>query len=57
MVDQSVRWRRSSRSSSSNCVEVSSAGEIRDSKDRSRRSLRVDVAALLASVRAGRFDV
>jgi hypothetical protein len=46
-----VKWRKSSKSGSqTNCVELSNAGLVRDSKNPSTR-LRVDLAGLLAFVK------
>lgn len=55
-----MKWRKSSRSgggdSSSTCVEVASTlGQVRDSKNIHGPTLRGNVPALVASVKAGRF--
>jgi hypothetical protein len=57
MMDEK-RWRKSSHSQATNsCIEVSDTlDELRDSKDPSGPTLRVNVAALLRAVKAGRFD-
>jgi hypothetical protein len=45
-------WRKASRSGSqTNCVEVSEAGLVRDSKNPAGPVLRVDLAGFIASVR------
>jgi hypothetical protein len=51
------RWRKSRRSTStSTCVEVAGTlDRVRDSKNPAGPTLRVDVAELVAAVRAGRF--
>jgi hypothetical protein len=51
------RWRKSRRSTgTANCVEVAGTlDEVRDSKNPAGPTLRVDVAELVAAVRAGRF--
>ena len=56
-----MKWRKSSRSGSdpveSGCVEVASnLGQVRDSKNVHGPTLRGDVTALVASVKAGRFS-
>ncbi len=56
-------WRKSSRSGSSNCVEVAITGrlvKVRDSKRRSRAVLRFSYAewrAFVAGVNGGEFDI
>jgi hypothetical protein len=52
-----TNWRKSSRSDEANgCVEVASTlGEVRDSKNPTGPTLRVDVAALVAAVKTDRF--
>jgi hypothetical protein len=52
-----TRWRKSSRSvNTTDCVEVSGTLDaIRDSKNPAGPVLRVDVAELVAAVRAGHF--
>jgi len=51
-------WRKSSRSTNtSTCVEVSRGLEkLRDSKDPTGATLRVDVAEFVRAVKLGRFD-
>jgi hypothetical protein len=53
-LDQAC-WRKSSRSSGQNgaCVELAYTGAIRDSKNRTGPTLRVDLNVLLAAVKAG----
>ena len=55
-----MKWRKSSRSGTNGqtgCVEVASTlGQVRDSKNVHGPTLRGDVAALVASVKAGRFS-
>jgi hypothetical protein len=47
-----VEWRKASRSgSTSNCVEVATAGLVRDSKNPSGPALRVDLPQFLAAVK------
>lgn len=47
-------WRKSTRSASqSNCVEVAAYGAVRDSKNPTGPVLSVDIAALVAAVKAG----
>jgi hypothetical protein len=57
----STRWRKSSYSGGnpqSSCVELSHRlDEVRDSKNPTGPTLRVDVAALVRAVKAGRFDL
>lgn len=51
-----VRWRKSTRSSGEDtCVEVTYDGAVRDSKNPGGPMLDVDLAGLLASVKAGRL--
>lgn len=52
-----TRWRRSSFSGGDggNCVELASAGAVRDSKNPDGPTLHVGLAGLLASVKAGRL--
>lgn len=48
------RWRKSSRSqNTTNCVEVSNLGAVRDSKNPAGPALRVDVVNLLATAKTG----
>jgi len=50
------RWRKSSRSSAqSTCVELSPHGKVRDSKNPTGPVLPVDLAPLLAAVKADRI--
>ena len=51
-------WRKAGRSQAvQNCVEVSGTlDHVRDSKNCHGPTLRVDVVALLAAVKAGRLD-
>jgi hypothetical protein len=53
-----IRWTKSSRSGggNENCVEVAH-DRIRDSKNPDGPMLAVDVARLVADVKAGRFDL
>ena len=52
----SARWRKSSFSNGGGqCVEVASVGAVRDSKNAAGPALVVNVDALLAAVKAGRF--
>jgi hypothetical protein len=55
---KATRWRKSLRShTEDNCVEVAhTLDAVRDSKNRDGRALVVDAAALLAAIKAGRFD-
>lgn len=56
MILEEPRWRRSSRSGETNCVEVSHhLDAVRDSKQPSV-SLAIDPSRLLDLVKAGRFD-
>ena len=49
-------WRKSTRSSSEGvCVELANAGAVRDSKNPVGPVLRVNLAGLLAAVKAGRI--
>lgn len=53
------RWRKSSRSQSqSNCVEVTltETAAVRDSKNPTGPTLRVDFLPMLAAIKAGRLD-
>jgi hypothetical protein len=50
-----ARWRTSSfTSSGADCVELSGAGRIRDSKNPAGPILRADLAALVKAVKTGR---
>ena len=50
-------WRKSSYSGDEgNCIEIASAGAMRDSKNPSGPTLRVDLSALLTIVKAGHLD-
>lgn len=51
-------WRKSSRSSGNNgnCVELASAGAIRDSKNPIGPALHAELGNLLAAVKADHFD-
>ncbi|MGH3864064.1 DUF397 domain-containing protein [Actinokineospora sp.] len=50
-----VVWRKASRSgSTSNCIQVSNTGQVRDSKNPSGGALSVDLAALVAAAKFGR---
>jgi hypothetical protein len=53
-----ARWRKSTHSGGNNgaCIELSSIGAIRDSKDPHGPALRADLSALVAALRAGRLD-
>lgn len=58
--DTRPAWRKSSHSGGNNgdCIEVANTlGELRDSKNPAGPTLLGDCAALLAEVKAGRFDV
>lgn len=47
------RWRKASRSANEgNCVEVASQGAVRDSKNPAGPVLSVDIATLVAAVKA-----
>jgi hypothetical protein len=52
------RWVKSSRSQSlQNCVEVTTTLDaLRDSKNRSGPTLRVDVSEFVRAIKAGHFD-
>jgi hypothetical protein len=50
-------WRTSSFSSSGgDCVELSGAGAVRDSKDPAAAVVRADLTTLMRAVKAGRLD-
>ena len=50
------RWRKSSFSSSGgDCVELSRAGAVRDSKNTDGPTLRADVKVLVVAVKEGRL--
>lgn len=52
-----VTWKKSSRSEgASNCIELAHAGKMRDSKNPAGPTLNVDLAGLLAAVKAGDLD-
>lgn len=53
-----ARWRKSSFSGGEGgeCIELTSLGAVRDSKNPMSPALRVDLAHLLAAVKRGRFD-
>ena len=51
------RWRKSSFSGQAGeCVELASAGAVRDSKNPGGPILSVDLRHLLTAAKAGRFD-
>ena len=54
----SEMWRKSSRSggNNGNCVEVSSKGRVRDSKNLAGPILTGDLTALVAAVKAGQIS-
>jgi hypothetical protein len=49
------RWRKSSFSGDTNCVELGSVGAVRDSKNPGP-VLTVGLSTLVAAVKTGRFD-
>jgi|SoiMetStandDraft_5_1073268.scaffolds.fasta_scaffold762974_2 hypothetical protein len=51
-----LRWRKSSRTESANCVELAWAGAIRDSKH-TTPVLRADLARFIATVKSGSLDL
>jgi hypothetical protein len=53
-----MRWRKSSYSAGNNgeCVEVSYAGAVRDSKNPAGPALRVDLGRMVAAARQGQLD-
>ncbi|HEX5401849.1 MAG TPA: DUF397 domain-containing protein [Pseudonocardiaceae bacterium] len=57
MTNGPHRWRKSSRSGSqTNCVELADTLDlVRDSKNPTGPSLRVEITALLVEVKSGRF--
>lgn len=57
MTNGPHRWRKSSYSGTeTNCVELAATlDRVRDSKNPAGSALRVDLAALLTGVKAGRF--
>ena len=57
-MSQDVRWVKSSRSggAAENCIELA-RDRVRDSKNPGGPTLDVDVARLVADVKAGRFDL
>jgi uncharacterized protein DUF397 len=57
-MNTKTTWRKSSYSTqTATCVELaSSLDRIRDSKDPSGPTLRVDVAGFVRAVKTGRFD-
>jgi hypothetical protein len=61
--DEPPRWRKSTRSSSGNCIEVAEQGDevwLRDSKSPAAAMLSFDRAAFAAfieGVKAGEFDL
>ena len=50
----SPRWRKSSFSGDTNCVELAHTGAVRDSKNPTGPILAVDVPALLAAIKVGK---
>jgi hypothetical protein len=50
------RWRRSSFSGDTNCVELAAWGAVRDSKNPAGPVLTANLPRLLATVKTGRFD-
>ncbi|HET9137986.1 DUF397 domain-containing protein [Actinophytocola sp.] len=51
-----ARWKKSSRTQgANNCVEVSSAGAVRDSKNPAGPVLRVNLCDLLDAIKEGRI--
>jgi hypothetical protein len=53
-----VTWRKSSHSGGNNgaCVELANFGAIRDSKNPTGPTLRVDLASFVAAAKAGRLN-
>lgn len=51
MSEQPARWRRSSHCSPSQCIEISSAGAIRDSKNPDGPVLHLDTRPLIFTAR------
>jgi hypothetical protein len=47
-----MRWRKSSSSGDTNCVELANWGAVRDSKNPTGPSLVVDAAHLVAAIKA-----
>ena len=57
MMATPPRWRKSSRSQNQTaCVELASAGAVRDSKNPTGPTVAVALGEFLAAVKAGRFD-
>ena len=51
------RWRKSTRSGQdTNCVELSSQGRVRDSKNPDGPRLAASLNGLVSAAKAGRFD-
>jgi hypothetical protein len=49
----SLRWRKSSFSGDTNCVELCNRGAVRDSKNPTGPTLVVDLSTFLAAIKAG----
>jgi hypothetical protein len=51
-----IRWRKSTRSETGDCVELGNTGLVRDSKNPTGPALPVSISGLVSAVKAGKLD-